>query len=113
MKPIINPWWIYLAGQCENVMALLTISGIILLIISFIWWIAYMDGDVQRSPKKTFTIGIIALLISVLIPDQETVYTMMTVRYVTPNNIEAVGSTVESTIDYIVDKIEEIVNKED
>lgn len=113
MKPIINPWWIYLAGQCENVMALLTISGIILLIISFIWGIAYMSGDVQRSPKKTFTIAIIALLISVLIPNQETVYTMMTVKYITPNNIEAVGSTVESTIDYIVEKIEEIVNKED
>lgn len=113
MKPIINPWWIYLAGQCENVMEFLIIGGVFLLIVSFIFGIAYIDGDVQRSPKKIFTIAIITLLISVLIPDQETVYTMMTVKYITPNNIEAVGSTVESTIDYIVDKIEEIVNKED
>lgn len=112
MKPIINPWWIYLAGQCENVMALLTIGGAFLLVASIIWGIAHMEGDVQRSPKKIFTIAIIALLISALIPDQETVYTMMTVRYVTPNNIKTVGSTVESTIDYIVDKIDEIIEKE-
>lgn len=112
MKPIINPWWIYLAGQCESVMAFLTIGGMFLLVVSIIWWIAHMEGNAQRSPKKTFTIGIIALLISVLIPDQETAYTMMTVRYVTPNNIKAVGSTVESTIDYIVDKIDEIIEEE-
>ena len=113
MKPIINPWWIYLVDKSESAMVLFTIVGVALMAMSGIWWLAYMEGDTERSPKKVFIIAVISLLLSVLLPSQETVYTMMTVKYITPNNIKAVGSTVESTIDYIIEKIDEITDEND
>ena len=43
---------------------------------------------------------------------QKTVLTMMTVQQLTPNNIKLVGDSVEDAVNYIVDKVEEILEEE-
>ena len=38
---------------------------------------------------------------------------MVTVSQITPNNIEIAGNTIEDTVDYIFEKIDEITDEDD
>lgn len=40
------------------------------------------------------------------------IYTMMTVNEITPDNIQTIGKTGKNVIDYIIDQIDKIVNKD-
>ena len=111
MKPIINPWWIYLAEKSEMIgMGLITI-GIISLVIFFIWLLFNEGGSIPL--KWILFLGLVTLLFGAILPSQKTVLTMMTVQQLTPNNIEIVGDTLEDTIDYIIEKIEDITDEKD
>lgn len=111
MEPIINPWWIYLAEKSETIGTGLIVIGIFSLVIFFAW-LLFFEGN-TIPPKWILFLGLIALLFGAILPSQKTVLTMMTVQQLTPNNIEIVGDTLEDTIDYIVEKVEDITDEKD
>ena len=114
MDPIINPWWIYLAEKSGSVGEACIIIGILASVASLFWSILYLVEELEIKPKKwLIIIGIVGILIGTLLPNQKTVYTMMTLKYVTPNNIETVGNTLKDTVDYIIEKIEDITDEKD
>ena len=53
------------------------------------------------------------MILTVLTPTTETVYTMMVANEITSDNIQAVGKTGKDVVDYITDQIDKIVNKDD
>ena len=112
MKPIINPWWIYFAEKSEVIGDGCIIFGILATIVCIMFWIGVFDDYDFKKSKWLIAIAIVGILFGSLLPSQKTVLTMMTVQHLTPNNIESVGNTMEDTIDYIVDRIEEIIEKE-
>lgn len=108
MEPIINPWWIYLASKSENVGFILGGAGAIIVIC----WILNIISNGEFNvviPKPLKTLGVIMLSVGLLLPSKNTILTMMTLNYITPNNVEIIGDTVEDTIDYVVEKINEII----
>ena len=112
MKPIINPWWIYFASKSEDVGTFLLIVCFLTMFFSTIWYVCYRTGEVETScPKWLIILGIIGTIIGGLLPSEKTIYTMMTIEQITPNNIEAVGNTAQDIVDYIVDKIDEVIDK--
>lgn len=112
MKPIINPWWIYFASKSEAIGTFSLIVCFLMLFFATIWCTCYRIGEVKTScPKWLIIIGIMGIIIGGLLPSEKTIYTMMTLEQITPNNIEAVGNTAQDIVDYIVDKIDEIVDK--
>lgn len=121
MKPIINPWLIYMINTLDDVNffigLLLSVFFIMIFISIFIIWDAYEyeDEDGYAKSKKIFKkiiIGfIICLSLLVFIPSKETMYTMIVLDNVTPNNIQKFGENGKEIIDYIVKQVDKVVNK--
>jgi hypothetical protein len=109
MKPIISPWLIYFASRADTVGTLFLIVTIVAFAICFIGF-----DDLTKNGFKLFiSIGIISMILTVLTPTTETVYTMMVANEITSDNIQAVGKTGKDVVDYITDQIDKIVNKDD
>lgn len=114
MNPIINPWLIYLSEKSET-------FGFTLITFGIFGVIIYIIGNIINSVeygkplfKKSFCIvSVVLILISSLLPSQKTILTMITVQQLTPTNIKIVGNTIEDTVDYIVEKIEDIIKEEE
>lgn len=67
--------------------------------------------DLTKNGFKLFiSIGIISVILTVLTPTTETVYTMMVANELTSDNVQAIGKTGKDVIDYITDQIDKVVN---
>lgn len=125
MNPIINPWLIYLAEVLETLRNAITcgigVSAIISLITVFIRIASeagpseLSDGEkiMTKLGKKSACICVIMIVLNIFIPSKTTVYTMIALRYTTPNNIEHVGGSVTDFIGDIAEAIDSAVNKND
>ena len=118
MKPIINPWLFYLIDKAEDIAYPLIFFGIM-------FWIAVALVHLPASGNEEWAINFlektklirilltIGLIIAMLLPSKETSYKMLAASMVTPNNITAVGETAEDVIDYIVESVDTLLEKED
>lgn len=118
MKPIISPWLFYFIDKAECISVPLIVIGTlgwIGLIFVFVFKVMG-DEDAEelfkqlKVPRILITIG---LIIAMLLPSKETSYKMLAASMVTPNNITAVGETAEDIIDYIVESVDTLLEKED
>ena len=119
MTPIINPWFIYLAGACDKIreiVGFLCWVGLIPCIcIAVIYFLSFMDDelDVFRSAnyikllKKFVTVTVVASLLYGLIPTSNTCYQMMIASQITDNNIQKAEDVIKKSVDYIFEKINE------
>lgn len=122
MKPIINPWLIYLIDLFDNFNGLLTGASILLgcaaVVLSIIWLLSSMDYRQDEKPivtcKKYLKKSVIWLCVSSLlfttVPSKDTMYTMLVLDNVTTDNIQAIGKTGKDVVDYITDQIDKVVN---
>lgn len=120
MKPIINPWIIYFSNMLENISFVIVLALIALAIATIIMIIfciddCYSADDTNKclSKIKKLVIGIVscAVLLAV-IPSKNTVYTMLALNQITPNNIKLLGETGKDVIDYVTDEIKDILDKD-
>ena len=119
MTPIINPWFIYLAGACDKIreiVGLLFFVGLIPCIcISVVYFISYIDDefvslratDYLAILKKFATVTVVASLLYVVIPTSNTCYQMMIASKLTDNNIQKAEDVIKNSVDYIFEKINE------
>ena len=111
MEPIINPWLIYFAGISENVQ----FTCILLAIVAgSIMIVRLMEKE--AIDKIVIISGIFLMVFGIsatLIPSKETIYTIAVIDQLTPDNIDQIGKTSEDVVDYVVDKIDQIVNDSD
>lgn len=123
MNPIISPLWFYLIGIGAGIQTLLGIVGGVIafiagigLIISVIEYYNYNHEStlkIIKISKKYFMIGLMIGFFAVLIPSKETCYQMIAATVVTPNNIEIVGETTTDIIDYIIESVDTLLEKEE
>lgn len=106
MKPMISPWTIYFASKADAVGTLFLIAAVAAFAICLIGF-----DDLTKNGFKLFiSIGIISVILTVLTPTTETVYTMMVANELTSDNVQAIGKTGKDVIDYITDQIDKVVN---
>ena len=118
MKPIISPWLIYFASRADN---LTTFFEVIAGIFGFIAIFTFFDGLVEYNEpfkfRKTISKSIIGcvvmIIITIMTPNTETIYTMAIVNEITPDNIQTIGKTGKDVVDYITDQIDKVVNDKD
>lgn len=111
MEPIINPWLIYFAGISENIQLIC----ILIAICTFIFAVFHFM-DEEKLDKIVIIFGIIFMISGIsaaLMPSKETIYTIAVVDRLTPDNIDQIGKSSEDVVDYIVNKIDQIVNDSD
>lgn len=108
MTPVINPWIFYIMPVCENVsniaFLLATIIGIalIFLIVGYFCdldWNREDDAELKkRVIKKLIPFLIIALLLTCLIPTEETITKMIIAQNVTFERVDMVSNAVSDTV---------------
>ena len=111
MEPIINPWLIYFAVISENIQLICVLIAICTFIGA-----AFRFLYEEELDKIVIIFGIIFVISSIsaaLMPSKETIYTIAVVDRLTPDNIDQIGKSSEDVVDYIVDKIDQIVNDSD
>ena len=129
MKPIINPWIMYVIGLVNNISCVfksfiifLLTTLIVVATIGFIRFVENYDNfdeflEEYHTAVKWFKKGCISLIIAgivmILIPSEKTLYSMVVLENVTPNNIEIAGNTGKDVIDYLFDKIDQMNDEEE
>lgn len=125
MKPIISPWLIYLIDLFDNLKGLFSIAlillGCVAAVLLLIWLLLSVDYEQDNNfviackkylRKSIIWLGISGLLFTA-IPSKDTMYTMLVLENVTTDNIQSIGKTGKDAVDYIVNQIDKVVNKDD
>lgn len=122
MKPIINPWLIYLINLFDNLNVLLSAAlfllGCVVVTLLIIWFFRSMDYKqnddsiivCKKYLKKSVIWFCVSGLLFTAIPSKDTMYTMFVLENVTTDNIQAIGKTGKDVVDYITDQIDKVVN---
>ena len=112
MEPIISPWVIYLFSILTKLnavaFAVALFSGVV---ICFITLTKFICGDSMEIPfnyKFVVITSIIATMLVILIPDEKTMLSMLTLSFITPDNIVI---TEEHIIDLITKIMGAVNNK--
>ena len=133
MEPIISPstfYWIEVIDNVKTCSAIFFGIGIVVLIVLLIaFFILLAEDDLKgyfgrtfkgyfgKTFKKTCVIATVATTISgffcLFTPSQETLITMIAAKYITPDNITAVGGTVEDSVEFITNEIIRVVEASD
>jgi hypothetical protein len=130
MQPIINPWVFYWIDVIDNMRIVFIIFLVIFIITACVsagTWAYTASGESNMSKEDDIRVGknvkkilrlaliftAVFAIMTTLLPSKKTMYTMVIVQSVTPNNIEAVGDTITGAVDYITEKVEEIIDGDD
>lgn len=118
MKPIISPWTIYFASRADNLTTffgvIAGICGSIAICAFFAGLVGYNEPFKFRKTISKLIIGCVVMtIITIMTPNTETIYTMVVVNEITPDNIQAVGKTGKDVVDYITDQIDKVINDKD
>lgn len=125
--PIINPIIFYLIYLADKILIIFWVLLILFVLITsgyiIFKWVDYCESHIENKAEyikiarnnflKLLIITLAFTLPLILIPSSDTIYKMMVASQVTPNNIEIVGDTVESSVDYIFEKINDVVEGEE
>ena len=121
MQPIISPSIFYWFEIISNLKILLSILfglscvGLAFCIVSFIAMLVEEELEthtgkiIKKLCKFCTIITSIFGLLSIFIPSKETLMTMIVAKYVTPDNITAVGGTIEESVSSIATEIIRVV----
>lgn len=102
---------IYFAGISKNIQNICVLIAIFTFIVA-----ASRFFYEEKLDKIVIIFGIIFMISGIsaaLMPSKETIYTIAVVDRLTPDNIDQIGKSSEDVVDYIVDKIDQIVNDSD
>lgn len=121
--PIINPWWLYLysiVGGISTVLEVSLMCGLIAFTIIAGFRIAAAvdppDDEILDIIKKFFKriiIGMACITISyILVPNQDLMMKMFILNNITYENLETVGGVTKEGFDYVMESIDELINKE-
>ena len=129
MEPIISPstfYWIDVISTLSIISTGLFVLSAAVLILALIFLIVFIaedefKGDFKKFYKKILIIFTIITTVFGLLftftPSKETLIAMTVAKYVTPDNITAIGGTVEESVSSIATDIVQIIeaasNKED
>ena len=121
MEPIISPsifYWIDVISTLSAISTGLFIFSVAALVLALGFLIPItiedeLNGDFGKLYKKILIILTIITTIfglsCVFTPSKETLMTMIVAKYVTPNNITAVGGTIEESVSSIATEIIRVV----
>lgn len=140
--PIINPWLFYAADVIHGIKIVMILACIALALTSLLYLGCFSDAmenaEIRYSEKQTyidrakkhlhkfkvFLVGtIVSIILTILIPSKNLIYTMAISSMLTPDTVEYVYETtgktandiinggseiIKETIDYGIDKINEL-----
>ena len=109
MEPIISPWVIYL-------FSILTKLNIVVFAIALFSWLSicfialtkFIYGDAMEisfNYKNAIIVTTIATMLVILIPDEKTMLAMLTLSFITPDNVVIAENHIIDLITKIMDAV--------
>lgn len=108
MEPIISPWIIYSVSVLSKIEVVSTIGAIVLSVLAAVLFGVAADGgdeDMIKASKWIFAVDAVAIFLAVVIPDKDTMMTMLAAQYVTPDNIQLVQGNIVDFVGQLSDAI--------
>ena len=117
MEPIINPLWFYLIDTVTSLKVIFLIIGTMawmalgVISVSHLSWDSddFIDFWKLKYTKVIAVTATVLIIVGCLIPGIETSYKMLVASLVTPDNITAVGESVSSVVDYIINSVDKLI----
>ena len=109
MEPIISPWIIYLFSVLTKLnivaSAVAIFSGASIIFIAMAKLIYGDDMEVKFSFKNAIIVAVIATILVILIPDEKTMLAMLTLSFITPDNVVITENHIIDLITKIMDAV--------
>lgn len=119
-EPIISPWvfyWIETMSQIKDIAN--AVTGVTMFIsIIFLFFALLLKKEERekhineeifgRVTKGMIVVGIVSIIACMFLPAKETMYKMLTASYITQENIENVGESIDKIADKLVEKINQV-----
>ena len=108
MEPIISPWVIYLFSVLTKLnivaSAVAIFSGASMVFIAMLRFI-YDDMEIKFNYKNAIIVTIIATMLVILIPDEKTMLAMLTLSFITPDNVVIAENHIIELVTKIMDAV--------
>lgn len=109
MEPVVSPWIIYL-------FSILTKLNVVASIATLFSWAAILfiglyklingdDTEIEFNFKNAIIVAVIATTIVILIPTEKTMLAMLTLSFITPDNIGVAEDHIIDLITKIMDAV--------
>ena len=109
MEPIISPWVIYLFSVLTKLNIVASAVAIFSCAVMFfitVFRFIYDDMKIKINYKYVIIVLITSTVLTIIIPDRQTMLSMLTLSFITPDNIVVT----ENHIIELVTKIMDVVN---
>ena len=104
MEPIISPWVIYMFSVLTKLSTASFIVAMFSVVIIFWAWI--FGEKTKINIKNVIIVLITSIVLTIIIPDRQTMLSMLTLIFITPDNI----GIAENHIIDLITKIMDVVN---
>lgn len=106
MEPIISPWIIYLISIVWGIKEICLVLMILAFLMSVTWFFCADKDEFERKKFKNANIILVVSTIGfILIPDKQTMLTMLTLHYITPDNLALVQNNVVELIQKVTEAL--------
>lgn len=109
MEPIISPWVIYLFSVLTKLSTVACtvamFSGTSIIFIAMAKLIFSDDMEISFNYKNVIIVTIIATMLTILIPDEKTMLTMLTLSFITPDNVVIAENHIIDLVTKIMDAV--------
>lgn len=109
MEPIISPWVIYLFSVLTKLnivaSAVALFSGTSIIFIAMAKLIFSDDMEISFNYKNVIIVTVISTMLTILIPDEKTMLTMLTLSFITPDNVVIAENHIIDLVTKIMDAV--------
>ena len=109
MEPIISPWIIYMFSVLTKLnivtSAVALFSGASIFFMAINKIIYGDDMEIEFNYKNAIIVAIIATMLVILIPDEKTMLAMLTLSFITPDNVVIAENHIIDLITKIMDAV--------
>ena len=109
MEPIISPWVIYLFSVLSKLnivtSAVALFSGASIFFMAMDKIIYGDDMEIEFNYKNAIIVTTIATMLVILIPDEKTMLSMLTLSFITPDNVVIAENHIIDLITKIMDAV--------
>ena len=103
MEPIISPWVIYLFSVLTK-LSTVACTVAMFSVVAIFW--AWIFGEKTKiNIKNVIIVLITSTVLTIIIPDRQTMLSMLTLSFITPNNIGLAEDHVIDLITKIMDAV--------
>ena len=109
MEPIISPWVIYLFSVLTKLnivaSAVAIFSGASIFFMAMDKIIYGDDMEISLNYKYVIIVCVIATMLAIIIPDEKTMLSMLTLSFITPDNVVIAENHIIDLITKIMDAV--------